>query len=98
MSSTKHQQNHNIPVKGKSPEYSKSPRLEKLTKEYVLGHYKDILKAGKGKPLDAPMHIEMDPNIRSVHGPRCCIPVPRVQRVNGALERLCEHGFIAPVT
>ena len=35
MSSTKHQQNQNIPVKGKSPEFSKSPRLGKLTKELV---------------------------------------------------------------
>ena len=87
MSSTKHQQNQNIPVKGKSPEFSKSLRLGKLTKEYVLG-----------KPLGAPMHIEMDPNIRPVHAPRRRIPVARVQRVNEALERLCEDGVIAPVT
>ena len=98
MSSTKHQQNQNIPVKGKSPEFSKSPHLGKLTKEYVLGHYKDVFKAGKGKPLGAPMHIEMDPNIRPVHAPRRRIPVARVQRVNEALERLCEDGVIAPVT
>ena len=90
MSSTKHQQNQNIPVKGKSPEFSKSPRLGKLTKEYVLGHYKDVFKAGKGKPLSAPMHIEMDPNIRPVHAPRRRIPVARVQRANEALEKLCE--------
>ena len=98
MSSTKHQQNQNIPVKGKSPEFSKSPRLGKRTKEYVLGHYKDVFKAGKGKPLGAPMHIEMDPNIRPVHAPRHRIPVSRVQRVNEALERLYEDGVIAPVT
>ena len=98
VSSTKHQQNQNIPVKDKSPESSKSPRVGKLTKEYVLGHYKDVFKAGKGKPLGAPMHIEMDPNIRPVHAPRRRIPVARVQRVNEALERLCEDGVIAPVT
>ena len=72
--------------------------MGKLSKEYVLGHYKDVFKAGKGKPLSVPMHIEMDPNIRSVHAPRHRIPVARVQRVNGALERLCEDGVIAPVT
>ena len=98
MSSTKHQQNQNIPVKGKSPEFSKSPCLGKLTKEYVLGHYKDVFKAGKAKPLCAPMHIEMDPNIRPVHAPQRRIPFARVQRVNEALEKLCENGVIAPVT
>ena len=44
------------------------------------------------------MHIEMDPNIRPVHAPRRRIPVARVQRVNEALERLCEDSIISPVT
>ena len=44
MSSTKHQQNQNIPVKGKSPEFSKSLRLGKLTKEYVLGRQRKTLR------------------------------------------------------
>ena len=43
------------------------------------------------------MHIEMDPDIRPVHAPRRHIPVEKVQRVNEALEKLCEERVIVPV-
>ena len=46
----------------------------------------------------APMHIEMDANIRPVHVPRLRVPVAKVERVNEELERLYEEGVIAPVT
>ena len=71
--------------------------MGKLTKEFVLQHYEKVFQPGRGNPLGAPMHIEMDPDIRPVHAPRRRIPVAKVQRVNEALEKLCEEGVIAPV-
>ena len=44
------------------------------------------------------MHIKMNPDIRPGHAPWRCIPVSKVQRVNEALEKLCEECVIVPVT
>ena len=77
---------------------SKIPQLGKLTKEFVLEHYDKVFQPGRGNPLGAPMHIEMDPDIQPVHAPRQRIPVAKVQRVNEALEKLCKEHVIVPVT
>ena len=97
-SSVKNQQNQNVPVEVRGPELRQCSRVGKLTREYILEHYKDILKSRKGNPLGAPMHIEMNANNRPVHAPRRCVPLAKVERVKEALERLCEEGVIAPVT
>jgi hypothetical protein len=72
--------------------------LGELTKEFVLEHYDKVFQPGRGNLLGALMHIEMDPDIRPVHAPRRCIPIAKIQRVNEALEKLCEERVIVPVT
>ncbi|CAB3979301.1 Transposon Ty3-G Gag-Pol poly [Paramuricea clavata] len=91
-------QNSECKVQQATSRSSKIPQLGELTKEFVLEHYDKVFQPGKGNPLGAPMHIEMDPDIRPVHAPRRHIPVAKVQRVNEALEKLCEGRVIVPVT
>ncbi|CAB4002062.1 Hypothetical predicted protein [Paramuricea clavata] len=64
---------------------SKIPQLGELTKDFVLEHYDKVFQPGRGNPLGAPMHIEMDPDIRSVHAPRRRIPVAKT--INKAIKR-----------
>ena len=70
----------------------------KLTKEDVLQH-SNVFKPRRGKPLgDRPMHIDMDPNVTSVHAPRYRAQVTELHQVNEELRRLCDEGIIKPVT
>ena len=59
--------------------------LGKLTNEDVLEHYSNVFKAGRGKPLGAPMHISLDPSISPVHAPTRRVPVAKLERVNVTL-------------
>ena len=46
-----------------------APPLEKLTKNDVLRCYSNIFRSARGNPLETPMHIELEPNVRPVHAP-----------------------------
>ena len=57
----------------------KLPALGKLTSEDILNHYSNVFKAGRGKPLESPMHIDLDPSVTPVHAPRRRVPVAELE-------------------
>ena len=72
--------------------------LGSIIKQNVLQRYANICEPGRGKPLENPQHIEMNPSVTPVHAPRHCIPVSNLDKVNKELSRLCDNGTIKPVT
>ena len=75
-----------------------APPLGKLTKNDVLRCYSNVFRPGRGNPLGTPMRSELDPNVRPVHSPLRRVLVAKLDKVNEELERLCNEGFIKPVT
>ena len=52
----------------------RAPPLGKLKKNDVLHCYSNVFRPGRGNPLGTPMHIDLDPNVRSVHAQVSRVP------------------------
>ena len=74
------------------------PPFGQLTKEIVLRRYENVFKAGRGKSLGEPLHIEVDSNVQPIRAPTRRVPIAKLDKVNEELKRLCEEGTITPVS
>ena len=66
--------------------------LGSVTKKNVLQRHANIFEPGRGKPLENPLHIEMDPSVTPVHAPRRRIRVSKLDKVDEELQKLVTTG------